>query len=609
MFKRLVSWLIYGACAVAMAGAGQPLVLENGRIETASESQQAMYQLLKSTARAPMVQRPTARGTGPWLVQFNTGISEETRTNLHQAGGLIHGYIPANGLLVEATPGDIVKIGELQDVAWLGEYLPDWKLPNTIRMRQAGADEACEYMVWLFSAEDKSRLVREFGELPGASVSQVEIQGNRAGLRVWLSIQQVEQAAGWGEIEWIEPCKPARSWGAPLGARAVDDDLAAAMGQTFDAAMRILPITSGWADAGAYSWPACNLDGFIWEHPDMLVVAAAGNAATDTKPADGVVDSGSVGSPATAKNVLSVGAMEGAGNQSRTWRDSWPEDFAVEPIALDRMTFGGGTVRGLAAFSGRGPCTDGRIKPDLVAPGTFVEVARADYPAEALWAAAGNTRSILTGGTGVAASQVAAAAEKMRQWLLAERGLSSPSAALIKALLISAAQTLAPGQYGTGAKQEIPFEQPNPAEGWGGLDAARLALPGTADVLDLHDGRRLATGQVDTYPLEAGVLSGSYVLVLAYSDYPAAPAAGTKLVNNLDLSVKTPGGAILHANGRSGPDDVNNVEMIMFNANEKGRYEVRVEAPTVPMGGTQPYALVIRGPRTEAADAAALETP
>ena len=97
--------------------------------------------------------------------------------------------------------------------------------------------------------------------------------------------------------------------------------------------------------------------------------------------------------------------------------------------------------------------------------------------------------------------------------------------------------------------------------------------------------------------------------MLAYSDYPAAPAAGTKLVNDLDLSVKTPGGAILHANGRAGPDDVNNVEMIMFNANEKGGYEVRVEARTVPMGGTQPYALVIRGPRTEAADAAALETP
>ena len=55
----------------------------------------------------------------------------------------------------------------------------------------------------------------------------------------------------------------------------------------------------------------------VWEHPEMLVVAAAGNAAVDLNPADGVVDAGSVGSPATAKNVLSVGASEGRQDVAR----------------------------------------------------------------------------------------------------------------------------------------------------------------------------------------------------------------------------------------------------------------------------------------------------
>jgi hypothetical protein len=44
-------------------------------------------------------------------------------------------------------------------------------------------------------------------------------------------------------------------------------------------------------------------------------------------------------------------------------------------------------------------------------------------------------------------------------------------------------------------------------------------------------------------------------LTLAYSDYGAVPLAGSKLVNDLDLTVRTPSGAILHANGRDGPDD------------------------------------------------------
>ena len=63
----------------------------------------------------------------------------------------------------------------------------------------------------------------------------------------------------------------------------------------------------------------------------------------------------SIGSPATAKNVLAVGAAEGRTDVARAWRDSWPEDFAVEPIALDRMAQADGP-QGLAAFSGRGPC-------------------------------------------------------------------------------------------------------------------------------------------------------------------------------------------------------------------------------------------------------------
>ena len=173
----------------------------------------------------------------------------------------------------------------------------------------------------------------------------------------------------------------------------------------------------------------------------------------------------------------------------------------------------------------------------------------------------------------------------------------------MKALLISGARDLAPGQYGTDAKQEIPSLRPNPAEGFGLLDAQRLVPSGDGETIALHDETGLATGEFREYPVDGAAHPGRYVAVLAYADYGASLAAGSKQVNNLDLTVQTPTGAVLHANGGGAPDRRNNVEMNEFTADEQGIYRARLEARTVPMGGSQPYALIIRGPRTDAATA------
>ena len=379
-------------------------------------------------------------------------------------------------------------------------------------------------------------------------------------------------------------------------------DLESVLQQAWEAGARIHLNGWGSADAGAYGVDARALDRFVWDHPEMLVVAAAGNTATDLAPADGVVDRGSVASLAAAKNVLAVGAAEGRAETARTWREAWPEDFAVAPIALDPVAQSNGP-QGLAAFSGRGPCADGRIKPDLVAPGTQLISTRSAQAAGTAWGLAENTNYLYAGGTSLAAAQAAGAAALARQWLAEKRGLPAPSAALVKALLISGARDLAPGQYGTDAKQEIPSLRPNPAEGFGLLDAQRLVPSGDGETIALHDETGLATGEFREYPVDGAAHPGRYVAVLAYADYGASLAAGSKQVNNLDLTVQTPTGAVLHANGGGAPDSRNNVEMIEFTADEQGIYRARIEARTVPMGGSQPYALIIRGPRTDAATA------
>ena len=602
MKKNPGLWLACGAMVVSTAvGSGPPLLLDGGPIETAGAAQQEMFRLVKSTPRAPTVQRLSSRGTAPWLVQFNDAIREAGKAAVEAAGGVVRGYIPENGFLVEASPEAVVKIAAMENVAWVGEYLPAYKLSKAIRDRRPDDGEIREFRVALFDAGDKARVMRELGEM-NVFVARAEAPTDGAVLRAWLLPKQLAEISNWSEVEWIEPYLKPRLWGASVS--GADGGLP----EAFDQGARIHLERHGVADSGAYGVDARSIDRFVWEHPEMLVVAAAGNAAVDLNPADGVVDAGSVGSPATAKNALSVGAAEGRRDVSRVWRDSWPEDFAVEPIALDRMSQADGP-QGMAAFSGRGPCADGRFKPDLVAPGTFIAIPRPADLADAGWGVADDTNFVFVGGTGVAAEQVADAARQARQWLADARGIFSPSAALVKALLIAGARDLAPGQYGAGAKQEIPQLRPNSVQGAGRLDLARALQAGKGEIFDLYDGQTLAAGAAETYELNAGQAGGRVVLVLVYSDYPASPAAGRALVNDLDLTVTTPSGTVLHPNGRAGPDDVNNVEMIEFEADEAGAYLARVEARAVPMGGGQPYALVVRGPRAEAAEAAALEKP
>ena len=60
-----------------------------------------------------------------------------------------------------------------------------------------------------------------------------------------------------------------------------------------------------------YLWLVCyvdsaNTDSFIWTNRDMVITFSAGNEGTDAN-SNGVVDNDSIGLPATAKNVLTVG--------------------------------------------------------------------------------------------------------------------------------------------------------------------------------------------------------------------------------------------------------------------------------------------------------------
>jgi len=68
--------------------------------------------------------------------------------------------------------------------------------------------------------------------------------------------------------------------------------------------------SNSWGDNNnGYSQDSHDIDAFVWNHRDLVVVFAAGNAGTDDDE-DGVIDPHSVGSPGTARNCITVGASE-----------------------------------------------------------------------------------------------------------------------------------------------------------------------------------------------------------------------------------------------------------------------------------------------------------
>src|SRR5262249_11277550 len=144
--------------------------------------------------------------------------------------------------------------------------------------------------------------------------------------------------------------------------------------------------------------------------------------------AKGKVEPGSLTSPGTAKNIVTVGASEGnEPSQTQTYQTA---GFFADPIMSDKMA---DNIEGMAAFSSRGPTLDGRIKPDVVAPGPFIISNRSPLGQDLVYWAPLNSNYAYSGGTSLSSPFVAGSAALVREWLQKKQSVANPSAALIKA--------------------------------------------------------------------------------------------------------------------------------------------------------------------------------
>ncbi|MFZ4398176.1 MAG: S8 family serine peptidase, partial [Kiritimatiellia bacterium] len=357
----------------------------------------------------------------------------------------------------------------------------------------------------------------------------------------------------------------------------------------------------GSVTAGQYSSDCVSADEFAWDFPDHLAVFSAGNEGVDAN-SDGVIDLGSVGSPGAAKNVLTVGATENdrppgsGGYSSSTYGLAWPSDYPAAPIRTDYISYSATTSpyrQGMAAFSSRGPTRDGRIKPDLVASGTDVISTKSSI-GDSLWGdLSSNPRYCFCGGTSMSTPLVAGTVALMRQYAVERAGVTNPSAALLKAMLIGGARSLTPGQYGTNATREIPTFSPNNVEGWGQPDIQNTVHP-SGRMVRLYDRITASAGATNTFSVTVTVSNTPLDIALVWIDYPATAGAGVTLVNDLDLLVTAPDGSTLYPNGGVARDSLNTVETLRVAAAQTGVYQVHVIGYAVPYSGGA-AALYVRG--------------
>ncbi|NLD43512.1 MAG: S8 family serine peptidase, partial [Chloroflexi bacterium] len=130
--------------------------------------------------------------------------------------------------------------------------------------------------------------------------------------------------------------------------------------------------SNSWAGHlhGQYTAASQDIDEFMWDHKDILILFAASNDGVDNN-SDGVVDTDSMSPQATAKNCLTVGASENdratggynPGGTCSTYGSCWPLDYPTNPLRDDPLS---DDPTGMVAFSARGPTDDGRPKPDVV---------------------------------------------------------------------------------------------------------------------------------------------------------------------------------------------------------------------------------------------------
>ncbi|MBE0433181.1 S8 family serine peptidase [candidate division WOR-3 bacterium] len=323
---------------------------------------------------------------------------------------------------------------------------------------------------------------------------------------------------------------------------------------TGNAAGSVKIMSNSWGSsvAGQYTTEAMTVDLFTYLFPDFLVCFSNGNDGPGGM---------TVGSPATAKNCVSVGGCRN-----------------------------GALLNSIFYLSSRGPTQDGRLKPTIITPGQTVT---------SVYGATDAGYAIMDG-TSMSSPSAAASAVLARQYFVEgwyPTGAANPadslipSAALLKGMLVVSADRNMSG-----------YTVPDNNVGWGrvDLDSALYFVGDVKDLAVVDHTTGLSTGQYVEYTYNVASNAVPFRVALVWNDYPGTGAAAIKLVNNLNLLVTDPLNneykGNVYSSGQSitggSHDSLNVEECVRIDLPADGNWTIKVSAPNCPYG-PQPFALAI----------------
>jgi len=339
---------------------------------------------------------------------------------------------------------------------------------------------------------------------------------------------------------------------------------------------------------GYYSSNSRDYDEIAHNAPNLVIVRAAGNdrlegppsgsehyvfvdeewqLSTTTRQRDGAPwGYDALSHAAVSKNVISVGGVERINGGYR-----YPSDVRI------------------ASFSSYGPTDDGRIKPDVVAVGLFVEST----------SSTGVTDYRQGSGTSVAAPSVAGSVALLQEHFRNLHGGVNPLSSTMRGLIVHTAE-----EAGQNPGPDYIF-------GWGLMNTRRAA-----DIITAHGRTRdrifertLQDGLADTI-LVRRTPGLPLRVTLAWTDPPGEvlPAAVDDrtpvLVNDLDLMVRHSVQNITYrpyildpdepdAAATTGDNLIDNVEQVYVASPADGLFKIIVSHKGTLTGGEQSYSLFL----------------
>jgi len=469
-----------------------------------------------------------------------------------------------NTWVIAILPEDIDALASEDEVQWIDVLPPPMKAVNDVARQVVGANTVqappynlngsgitvCVYDAGLVDPTHTDFAGRIVHEEAGSVIDHAtHVAGSVGGSGANSAGQYRGMAPGCSLLSYVyESCNPYCLYNSP-------QDIEANYGQaknTYGADLATNSIGSNIA-ANGYS---CS-----WE----------GDYELTSQLLDNIVR-GSLGSPFIV--LFAAGNERGYGTCGTTY-----STMGVPAGAKDIITVGAtDDIDQITYFSSWGPTDDGRIKPEVCAPGLGIH---STLPGGGYGDMSGTSMA-----TPITSGCVALI---LQQYDLSYPALPDPLPSTVKAILINTALDL--GNTG-----------PDYVFGFG-----RINVQAAVDAVIDGDFREdeLATGQSDAHAIT--VASGTSVLrvSLAWTDPAATPNANPTLINDLDMTLVSPTSTthrpyILNPASPSTPattgiDHVNNYEQIVVTNPQPGPWTINVTSASLPTS-PQSYSLASSEP-------------